>query len=441
LNIEIPNNWTPRRYQYDGWKYFQDGGTRGVFVCHRRWGKDDVALHLAATKAMQEPATYWHMLPKATQARKAIWLAVNPHTGNRRIDEAFPEAIRKRANDNEMFIEFKNGSFWHVVGSDNYDNLVGSPPKGIVFSEWALCNPQAWAYLEPILIENGGWAAFIYSSRGKNHGYRLYNSALNREGWFATLQGATQTPVFSADELEDVRKGLIDLYGEDMGNAIFNQEYHSSFEAGVPGSYYSAELAKAEEDGRIASVPYESGIPVRVYFDLGNAPNLVMWFAQYVGLEPRVIDHERPNATGVDEIARVLREKRYNYSELVLPHDGGHKQMGDAKGRTFATILEDATNIPTRVMPRTDLLPGIQAVYPFIRKMHMDKVNCEKGLDALYSYKRVWDDKLMKFKDEPLHDWASHDSDGFRYMAVDMKPASRGSTLKPPRELDSWMAA
>jgi hypothetical protein len=35
--------------------------------------------------------TYWHMLPEASQARKAIWDAVNPHTGKRRIDEAFPK--------------------------------------------------------------------------------------------------------------------------------------------------------------------------------------------------------------------------------------------------------------------------------------------------------------------------------------------------------------
>lgn len=388
---------------------------------------------------MEEVATYWHMLPKATQARKAIWLAVNPHTGKRRIDEAFPEAIRKRTNDNEMFIEFVNGSFWHVVGSDSYNNWVGSPPKGVVLSEWALCDPNAWAYLEPILLENGGWAAFIYTSRGKNHGYRLYQHAKETEGWFVTRQSASQTSVFQEDQLEQARKGLVALYGEDMGNALFNQEYHCSFEAGVPGSYFATELAKAEKENRIGPVPYEPGQPVSVYFDLGNAPNLVMWFGQYVGLQPRVIDHERPTATGVDAIAAVLRDKRYNYGELVLPHDGGNKQMGDSKGRTFATILQDATGIPTRTLPRTDLDPGIQAVYAFIAKAWIDRENCEKGLDALYSYQREWDDKAMKFKDKPFHNWASHDADGFRYMAVDMSPSTGGVSLPPPPEVTHWM--
>lgn len=389
---------------------------------------------------MEQPATYWHMLPKATQARKAIWLAVNPHTGKRRIDEAFPPAIRKRTNDNEMFIEFVNGSFWHVVGSDNYDNLVGSPPKGVVFSEWALCDPQAWAYIEPILLENGGWAAFIYTSRGKNHGYRLYQHAVDSDGWYALRQSVSQTDVFDDAALEEARKGLVALYGEDLGNALFQQEYYCSFDAGVPGAYYATELSKAEKEGRIGSVPYEPGVPVSVYFDLGNAPNLVMWFGQYVGLEPRAIDHEKPTATGVDAIARVLQEKRYNYRELVLPHDGGNRQMGDQKGRTFARILEDATGISTRVLPRTDLMPGITEVYGFLRKVHIDKKNCSEGLDALFSYQREWDDKLMKFKDKPLHNWASHHADGFRYMAVDMQP-KKAKRIAPPREVGHWMSA
>ena len=69
-----------------------------------------------------------------------------------------------------MFIEFRSGSTWQVVGSDNYNSIVGAPPIGIVFSEWAIANPMAWAYLAPILEENGGWALFIYTSC---HAYRF----------------------------------------------------------------------------------------------------------------------------------------------------------------------------------------------------------------------------------------------------------------------------
>ena len=428
--IQIPNNWGPRPYQRGIWDYFEKGGVRGVGLCHRRWGKDEVALHLTATKVMERQATYWHMLPKAAQARKAIWLAVNPHTGNRRIDEAFPKEIRRRTNDNEMFIEFINGSFWHVVGSDNYNSLVGSSLGGVVLSEWSLADPAVWAYLEPILLESNGWAIFIYTSRGKNHGYTMAKLADKSDHWYYDNQTADDTGVFTSEQLKMAKESLIGLYGKDMGELLFQQEYYNSFEGGVLGAYYATDLYIAEKQGRITNVPYVAGEPVTVYFDLGNAPNLSMWFGQHIGLEPHVIDYEAPTITGVDEIKRILQDKRYNYEELVLPHDGGHKQMGDKDGRTFDRILEDATRIPCRVLPRTDLLPGLSSVYGFIGRMLMDKEKCADGLQALYSYKRDWNDKLMKFSDNPCHDWASHPSDAFRYMSVDFEPGYNGPPAK-----------
>jgi hypothetical protein len=164
--IRIPNNWGPRAYQMNVWRYLEGGGKRAICIWHRRAGKDDVCLHWAASSMIDKPATYWHMLPAYSQGRKAIWTAVNPHTGKRRIDEAFPHELRANTNEQEMFIRLKNGATWQVLGSDRYDAAVGSPPYGITFSEWALSNPASWAYLAPIVIENGGWALFITTARG-----------------------------------------------------------------------------------------------------------------------------------------------------------------------------------------------------------------------------------------------------------------------------------
>ena len=110
------------------------GGKHAELIWHRRSGKDEVALHRTACAAFERRANYWHMLPEASQARKAIWDAVNPHTGKLRIDEAFPHEIRAKTLNNEMQITFVNGSSWQVIGSDNYNSLVGSAPAGIVYS-------------------------------------------------------------------------------------------------------------------------------------------------------------------------------------------------------------------------------------------------------------------------------------------------------------------
>ncbi len=167
------------------------------------------------------------MLPQAEQARKAIWDAVDPHTGIKRIDQAFPMEIRKRTRHDTMWIEFVTGSTWQVVGSDNFNSLVGSPPVGVVFSEWSLANPAAWAFIRPMLLENGGWAGFIYTPRGKNHAHRTHLSAQMsmKEGgpWFSQKLTVGETGVFTSEQLNEELKELVREYGESEGESFFQQ--------------------------------------------------------------------------------------------------------------------------------------------------------------------------------------------------------------------------
>ena len=169
IDIRLPHNeWTPRPHQMALWRHLREGGKRAFAVWHRRAGKDDVALHHTMLAAVERVGSYWHALPEYAQARKAIWTAVNPHTGRRRIDEAFPEKLRANVNDNEMFIRFLNGSTWQCIGSDTYNTTVGASVAGIVYSEYALANPSAWAYHRPMVTENNGWALFISTPRGQS---------------------------------------------------------------------------------------------------------------------------------------------------------------------------------------------------------------------------------------------------------------------------------
>jgi hypothetical protein len=128
-----------------------------------------------------------------------------------------------------MAIEFINGAVWQVCGSDNYNSLVGSPPYGVVFSEWPLAKPDAWAYLRPILAENGGWGLFIGTPRGDNHGKTMFDYARNNKDWYCELLHAGKTGVFTEDQLVTEREELIAQYGKTRGEALFQQEYYCSF--------------------------------------------------------------------------------------------------------------------------------------------------------------------------------------------------------------------
>ena len=134
LKIDVPyNNWHPRPHQEKLWQYLARDGKRAMAVWHRRAGKDEVCLHHTAVSMMERVGNYWHCLPEYAQSRKAIWTAINAHTGKRRIDEVFPKQIRDSTNDNEMFIRLRNGSTWQCIGSDTYNATVGASVAGIVY--------------------------------------------------------------------------------------------------------------------------------------------------------------------------------------------------------------------------------------------------------------------------------------------------------------------
>lgn len=414
--IQIPNNWRPRDYQLPAWNYLEHGGKHAEIVWHRRSGKDEVGLHWTAVASFQRVGVYWYMLPLASQAKKAIWNAVNPHTGKRRIDEAFPPEIRKRKNDQEMFIEFVSGSTWQVVGSDNFNSLVGSPPVGLVYSEWALSNPAAKAYLRPILAENNGWQIFNTTPRGKNHAYRTLQAAKEEPDAFAQILTAHDTGILGTGQLDKLRADYIKDYGEALGTAYFEQEFLCSFETPIMGSVYAKELRDAA--ARIRLVPYDPSKPVHIFWDLGRADKTAIWFVQLAPFEYRVIDYMEGVGKHIGEYIVDLQRKSYVYGDCWLPHDANNELL--AAERTVAQQLR-AAGFKTRTVPKTSVDTRIEAARLMLPMTWFDESRCEPGLDALRNYRYRVDEDTKQFSSEPLHDWASHAADAFGYMAIALK--------------------
>jgi len=243
--IRLPHNgWRPRAYQMGAWRYMEQGGRHAELIWARRSGKDEICLHWAAIAAHQRPATYWHMLPEAAQARKAIWEAINPHTGVRRIDEAFPHELRATTREQEMLIKFKCGSTWQVVGSDNFNSLVGSPPAGVVFSEWALAQPAARAYQ----FANQAEAQAFAQQQAAN----AANNAARAQG----LQEQTALRDLPLNELNALR----------ASTQIQNPQFSSVPQAEMANTDISGDIYKSAEMQQQASNGFMSGL-----FGLGSS--------------------------------------------------------------------------------------------------------------------------------------------------------------------------
>lgn len=458
--LTLPNNWRPREYQMGAWKYLENGGRHAELIWHRRSGKDEISLHHTACKAFERVGTYWHMLPLASQARKAIWNAVNGHTGKRRIDEAFPPALRKRTNDQEMFIEFVNGATWQVLGSDNYNAMVGAPPVGLVYSEWALANPAARAYLRPIIAENRGWEVFITTPRGKNHAYRTLNAARSEPGAFAQVLSARDTGIFNHDQLDKLRAAYVADFGEDMGLALYEQEYECSFDAAIMGAFYASEFRHVDQEGRICNVPHDPNYPVFTAWDLGRTDDTSIWWFQIIAGEIRVIDFHSSSGkkpgyyasqiTGreieIDLIGDDLHVERggffeeaahrmaYRYETHFLPHDARAKTLA-AKGKSLIEQYAAALGIDKMaIVPSIAVIDGIQAARMMFPRVYFDTERTQLGTDALREYRRDWDEDKRIFSDKPVHNWSSNPADAFRMMAV----AWRHEQAKPIAKEPNW---
>lgn len=450
MSLLIPaNGWKPRPHQFKFWSALEQGKRRAIEVAHRRWGKDEIALNWAAVASMERVGGYWHMLPEYAQARKAIWTAVNPHSGKRRIDEAFPQEIRDSTNEQEMFIRFKTGSTWQVIGSDNYDRLVGVSIAGLTASEWALANPSAWGYLAPIVAENNGWAIFITTPRGKNHAYSMLNMARKSSDWFSEVSTVADTGAISLEIVEQQRAEYHALYGEEAGDALIEQEFYCSFEAAILGAYYGKEMAKASTEGRIRVVDPHPDYPLHTAWDLGIRDSTVIWFWQALpGQIVRVVGCYAATGYGILHYAEVIKEfaarLKVQPGDDFVPHDARQREFGSyvdnpidprhgqAKQR-IEVMLECGLN-PRKVADHT-LMDGISAVRQLLPKCEFDEEGCGDGLEGLRQYRTEWDDETKIFNDKPKHDWASHYADGFRTLAMAYREVHAIKPKEAPRGL------
>lgn len=413
-NITLPYQYEPRDYQLPLLEAIdRDGFKRVVAVWHRRSGKDKTFLNIVAKKMYERVGAYYYFFPTYNQGKKILWNGMDRE--GFKFTDHIPKALRKRTDSTNMLIETENGSIFQIIGTDNIDSVVGTNPIGCVFSEFSLQNPAAWDYIRPILAENGGWALFNYTPRGKNHGYNLFMMAKNDPNWYVSHLTVDDTQAIPQEVLEQER---LEIIAKDGNDALYMQEYYCSFDVPIQGAYYGNQLVQAELEGRISNVPYDPALQVYTVWDLGIGDSTAIWFYQALGQEIRIIDYYETNGEGLPHYAKILQDKPYIYAEHYAPHDIEVRELGSGRSR-----METAKNlgINFRVVPKLSIEDGIEAVRNLLARCWFDSEKTDKGLSALRSYHKEYDETNEVYKNRPHHDWSSHAADAFRYLAVSFK--------------------
>lgn len=412
-DITIPYDFEPRWYQRPLWNHMQRGGfrkKRAVWVAHRRSGKDLNCIHLVNTAGVERPGLYWHVFPTYAQGKKIAWDGKTK--AGRPFLDAFPQSMISSKNNTELKLTLKTGMIYQVIGADKPDSLVGPNPFGMVFSEWALMSPMIWELMMPILAENDGWAIFNFTPRGKNHGWKMLQTALRnakagRENWFAEVLPNSFTKVLEKDTIQEMKDS-------GMTDEMIEQEIECSFDAPIHGSYYGKIIQRLEFDNRIRNVPWEPKLPVHTAWDLGVGDSTAIWFFQQYAFEVRIIDYYENSGEGLPHYIKLMREKEYVYGMHYAPHDIEVREFTSGKSRyetarTLGVKFQVGKNLPVD--------EGIEAVRSLLPACYFDGKNTEIGLEGLKHYHKEWDEDKRVFRDKPEHDWASHPADAFRTLA------------------------
>jgi len=415
--IEIP--YKPREHQLKVHELL-DGKRFAVVVAHRRFGKTVAALnHLIREAVLNEKETprYAYIAPTYGQAKRVAWDYLVKYT----------TPLGGTNNISELRVDFW-GRRIQLYGSDNPDSLRGQFFDGVIIDEVGDQNPKIWTdIVRPALTDRKGWCLFIGTPKGHNHFKELRDRAEKEEGWGLLEFKASETGVVDETELKAAKN--------EMGEDKYRQEFECSFDAAVEGSYYGTMLNELEEKKHMQEIPREELSRTFTAWDLGMGDSTSIWVAQLVGSEIRLIDYYENHGVGLDHYVKWIKDNDYLKAQHILPHDVRVRELGTGKSRM--EMLEEA-GLEIKIAPRMGLDDGIQAVRRMLPRCWFNVPKVQIGLNCLRNYRRDYDEKRKIFYERPLHDWSSHGSDSFRYLAIGIDEGS-SSWDKPINVAPKWI--
>ena len=422
MRVVIPNDFAPRAYQVPFMRYLDNHarGGRAVWVVHRRGGKDLTAMHQLCKMAHERRGMYWHVFPTFEQGRKAIWEGFTKE-GKRTIDNVFPDTIVARRNEQQMMVELKCGSIYRVIGSDKIE-VVGAGPVGVIFSEYSLSKPKAWDLIAPMLRENEGWAAFVYTPRGNNHGKALFDAAQKQKSWFCDLKTLFDTRAY------DPEKTIAEERAAGRPEALIRQEYLCDWTAANVGAVFGDLVEQVEKASRVCDFKHHWD-GVFTSWDLGISDATAIWFWRIGEEGIDVLDHYEATGKPLSHFFDVVDSKPYRYTKHWLPHDARARSLQTG----ISTVEQAATRWPDRVAitPELSLADGIEAARWVLLGGIRFHERCREGVEALKAYHYAFDEDKKVLSSKPEHDWSSHTADAFRYLACVVRN-SEILSRKPP---------
>lgn len=301
----LRSQWEP----HDGQRAIMTRDTRfRIIACGRRWGKSEMAAHIALERALGEPdTTVWWVAPTYDQANNYGFDKVKPLLSPDVVADE-PKRTKPRK------VSLVNGSTISFRSAEREDSLRGGGVDFLVIDEAGSVPDRAWTdELRPTLSDTLGDMIGIGTPKGRNWFYRWFQRGQSSDypdvaSWQAPTK---QNPHVPDSEIEAAK--------DDMPDRVFNQEYRAEF-VDDTGSVFGDLRERNVEDYELPVSVSESTSPYRIGVDFARFDD---WTVVLVlDGDDRVVASERVQQTTWDRIQTIIERLGDRYEPNIVALDG-----------------------------------------------------------------------------------------------------------------------
>jgi phage terminase large subunit len=231
--------------------------------------------------------------------------------------------------------------------------------------------------------------------------------------------------------LDDERLYCKEHYPDDYDNI-----WEGKTRAAVEGAIYFKQLQEAKSQNRVCNVPYDPMLKVHIVVDLGWADAMSIGMIQKNVSEVRVIDYIEDSHKTLANYSHELKQRKYNWGKVYLPHDGFAK--GVKTGKSSADIMQALgwDIVQKEQIVQLSVEEGIKQTRLMFPQLYIDKTKCERLIECLKRYRRHINRQTQEAT-IPFHDEYSHGADMLRYTCINSNTMTNESnqpvyTHKPP---------
>ncbi len=314
--------------------------------------------------------------------------------------EVLQNEIRGKNGTEFLFSGLSEQTALSIKSFEGVDRCWVEEAQGVTDRSWNILQPtirkkdsEIWVSFNPDLDTDPTYVRFVENPP---------------PGAIVEKVNYTDNPWFPA-VLEAERVHALQTNPKDYQNI-----WEGACKAAVDGAVYADEIAKAQEEKRVRNVPYDPALKVHVVWDLGWNDAMSLILVQRLGSEIRIIDYIEDNQKTYDWYSATLRERKWNWGTLFLPHDGEHKNA--QTGKSAKQVLEGLGWV-VATTPSMTIEDGIRQARMIFPRLYIDRDKCDRLLQCFKRYKRNVPIKTGE-PSAPVHDAWSHGADAFRYLAI-----------------------